>query len=71
VHEINKPIEDKSQEDQWLETYTHIFEDGEPGLYTGVADLDRKFYMEQGYIHLVAAESGVGKSALCFKYPII
>jgi replicative DNA helicase len=63
VHEINKPIEDKSQEDQWLETYTHIFEDGEPGLYTGVADLDRKFYMEQGYIHLVAAESGVGKSA--------
>jgi replicative DNA helicase len=63
VQGINKPLEDESQEDQWFKTYNNIFKDKEPGLYTGVGDLDSKFYMETGYIHLVAAESGVGKSA--------
>jgi len=36
----------------------------EPGYSTGISPLDHYFYMEPGYIHCIAAESGVGKSAL-------
>jgi replicative DNA helicase len=63
LHEVNKTDDEISQEDQWMITYNEIFHNAEPGIYTGIADLDPKFYFESGYIHCIAAESGVGKSA--------
>jgi len=47
--------------------YNRVYEDlhnseKEPGLRIGISALD-EFYLEPGYIHCVAAESGFGKSA--------
>jgi replicative DNA helicase len=44
--------------------YESIYRHKEPGIYTGLDCLQEHLYFEPGYIHAIAAESGVGKSAL-------
>jgi len=48
----------------YTRVYEQIYQKREPGLYTGIECLRDKLYFEPGYIHTIAAESGVGKSAL-------
>lgn len=44
--------------------YDYIFQNKrDPGMETGIDCLLDKLYFERGYIHAIAAESGVGKSA--------
>ena len=62
--EKNSIPDEISNEQLAMNTYKGIFEKKEPGLYTGVQGIDKRFYFENGYIHCIAAESGVGKSAL-------
>ena len=63
-------IEDDQVTTQAL--YTGIWEDlwneqGEPGLTLGIEGIDGKHYLEPGCSHVVAAESGTGKSAFCLQ----
>lgn len=48
----------------YTRVYNQIYEQAAPGIYTGIDGLEQRFWFEPGYIHCVAAESGVGKSAL-------
>lgn len=51
----------------YMHLYNVMTEKREPGLLTGINVLDDKLYFEKGYLHCVAAESGLGKSAFCLK----
>lgn len=57
----SKEIEDNNR--FYMKVYEGIYEKREPGLYPGINCLDNQIYFEQGYIHAIAAESNVGKSA--------
>ena len=63
--EIGKSKKDELPDTKKLfgKVYDNLHNDkSEPGLKTGIPSLE-EFYLEPGYIHCVAAESGVGKSA--------
>lgn len=63
-------LDDKSLSNKSL--YNRVWNDlwnekGEPGLSLGVEALEEKHYLEKGCTHVVAAESGTGKSAFCLQ----
>lgn len=60
--EKNQPDEIESNHQFFTKAYELIYQKKDPGLYMGIDCLDN-FYFEKGYLHNIAAESGVGKSA--------
>lgn len=66
---VEKEIEsdDYDNSSYYMHVYNALTEQKEPGLYTGIPMLDEKFYFEKGYVHCIAAESGLGKSAFALK----
>ena len=47
--------------------YNYAHDSTEPGLYTGIAGIEKRFYFENGGTHCIAAESNTGKSALALQ----
>jgi len=72
IRQIQGYVSREDEQETTRELYTRVWEDlwnekGEPGLTLGIECLDGKHYLEPGCTHVVAAESGTGKSAFCLQ----
>lgn len=65
--ESNFQTDDYDNAEHYMHLYNIMTEKKEPGLFTGIDILEDKIYFEKGYLHAIAAESGLGKSAFALK----
>lgn len=65
--ESNLQTDDYDNAVHYMQIYNIMTEKKEPGLYTGIDILEDRFYFEKEYLHGIAAESGLGKSAFALK----
>jgi len=62
--EKSKTLKIKDNLQLYTEVYKSFDQCKDPGLETGIPGLEKRFFLEPGYIHCIAAESGIGKSAI-------
>lgn len=65
--ENNIKSDDYDNAVHYMHLYNIMTEKKEPGLFTGIDILEDKIYFEKEYLHCIAAESGMGKSAFALK----